>query len=79
MTQVFMTLLEKKSSFMEVAQFEELSQDLWRGCGANKTRRGYHSAETEDQKGFFPQFVNGLGIYCNGFWGSGPLGPLKCN
>ena len=30
------------------------------------------------KRGFTP-FCNGLGIYCNGFWGCGSLGPHKCN
>ena len=30
------------------------------------------------KKGFTP-FYKGLGIYCNGFWGCGALGPHKCN
>ena len=30
------------------------------------------------ERGFTP-FCKGLGIYCNGFWGCGSLGPHKCN
>ena len=30
------------------------------------------------KRGFTP-FCKGLGIYCNGFWGCGALGPQKCN
>ena len=30
------------------------------------------------KRGFTP-FYKGLGIYCNGFWGCGALGPHKCN
>ena len=30
------------------------------------------------KRGFTP-FCKGLGIYCNGFWGCGALGPHKCN
>ena len=42
-----------------------------------------HSAVTTTQRlktkiGFTP-FCKGLGIYCNGFWGCGDLGPHKCN
>ena len=47
-------LLEQESSFPEAAQFEDNSQDLRRGCRADRTWRGYHSAETEDQNGFSP-------------------------
>ena len=72
-------VLEQESNFPKAVQFKDNSQDLQRGCGVDKTWRGYDIVETEDQKGFLPQFVKGLGIYCNGFWGSGPLGPLKCN
>ena len=27
----------------------------------------------------FTPFCKGLGIFCNGFWGCGTLGPHKCN
>ena len=30
-------------------------------------------------KGVFTPFCKGLGIYCNGFWGCGALGPHKYN
>ena len=30
-------------------------------------------------KRVFTPFCKGLGIYCNGFWGCGALGPHKCN
>ena len=61
-------LLEQESSFPEAAQFKDNSQDLRRGCGADKTWRGYHSVKIEDQNGL-SLFCKGLGIYCNGFWG----------
>ena len=70
--------LEQESNFLEAVQFEENSQDLQQGCGADRTWHGYHSAKTKDQKGFSP-LCKGLRICCNGFWGCGPLGPHKCN
>ena len=30
-------------------------------------------------KGVLPHIVRVLGIYCNGFWGCGALGPHECN
>ena len=33
---------------------------------------------SKTKRGFTP-FCKGLGIYCNGFWGCGFLGPHKCN
>ena len=47
-------LLEQESNFSEVAQFEDMSQDLWQGCGANKVQRGYRSTKAKDHKGFYP-------------------------
>ena len=47
-------MLEKESSFLKVVQFEDKSQDLRRGCGANRAQCGYHSTKIEDQKGFYP-------------------------
>ena len=32
----------------------------------------------ETKRDFSP-FCKGLGIYCNGFWGCGDLGPHRCN
>ena len=72
------SLLEQESTFQKATQFEDNSQGLWRGCGANRTWRSYHSVEAEDKRGFTP-FLKGLGIYCNRFWGCGALGPHKCN
>ena len=37
------------------------------------------TAQTPKTKRVFTPFCKGLGIYCNGFWGCGPLGPHKCN
>ena len=47
-------MLGKESIFPKDVQFEDKSTDLRRGYGANKARLGYHSAKTEDQKGFYP-------------------------
>ena len=47
-------LLEQESNFLEATQFEDKSQDLQWGCGANRAWRGYHSIKTEDQKGLGP-------------------------
>ena len=40
-------------------------------CGAVTT------TQRPNTKGGFNPFCKGLGIYCNGFWGCGPLGPHK--
>ena len=58
-TRLRSTVLEQESSFPEVVQFEDMSQDLRRGCGTDEEQHGYHSVKTKDKRGFTP--------YCKGF------------
>ena len=68
----------KKATSWKLRSFEDMPQDLQQGYIVDKVQDGYHSTKAVDKRVFTP-FCKGLGIYCNGFWGCGALGPHKCN
>lgn len=38
----------RKAASQKWRSFEDMSQDLWWGCKADKAQRGYHSTKVED-------------------------------
>ena len=42
-------------------------------------RNAVNTTQNVKTKRVFTPFCKGLGLFCNGFWGCGDLGPHKCN